>query len=335
MERTLEWTVSDSDAGLKIEEFLRSRGYSHHVLTQLKRTERGICLNGEWAYASQRTKAGDKICIHVIEQEASEHILPVPLPLSIVYEDEDLMVINKASDMPIHPSINNYDNTLANAVMYYFSRQNLSFVYRCINRLDRDTSGLLIIAKNMVSGAILSQMSARHQIHREYLTIVEGRLPESGTISAPIARLEGSAIMRCVDFERGEHAVTHYQTLTYCPALMPDSGDTEDIQKPDASDGLSLARVKLETGRTHQIRVHMKYIGHPMVGDFLYNPDSCSNHIRGSSSDRTASVRQTGPVMARQALHSHKLSFHHPITGKYLSFSCDMPEDMQKLLQSS
>ena len=208
--------------------------------------------------------------------------------------------------------------------MYYFAQQNIPFVYRCINRLDRDTSGLLIIAKNMMSGAILSQMSADRQIHREYLTIVEGILPESGTIDAPIARLEDSVLMRCVDFEWGERAVTHYQRVA-CFAAVPAMNNSEKqdslnaganhISDQSTAKELSLALVKLETGRTHQIRVHMKYIGHPMIGDFLYYPNS--QHLIG-----------------RQALHSHKLSFVHPITKEELSFVSELPDDMRAVIHT-
>lgn len=310
MTRILYYTVSASDSGKKLEDFLREQGCSHHVITQLKRTEQGICLNDVWAYTTQRLNTGDQIRLTLTEQEPSEHILPVPLPLDIVYEDDDLMVVNKPSDMPIHPSVNNYDNTLANAVMYYFKQQNNTFVYRCINRLDRDTSGLLIIAKHMLSGAILSSMSANRQIHREYLTIVEGILPEAGTIDAPIARQQESVLMRCVDLEQGERAVTHYQRLACFPTDLRKNSEDETCGRQ-----LSLARVQLETGRTHQIRVHMKHIGHPMIGDFLYYPESQD-------------------LIPRQALHSHTLSFRHPITREQLTFSAKLPADMQRLIPS-
>ena len=143
MTRDLTYHISGADTGIKIEEYLKQLGCSHHVLTHLKRTEHGIVLNGAWAYASQRLSEGDLLQLHITEEACSEQIVPVRLPLRIVYEDADLMVIDKPADMPIHPSVNNHDNTLANAVMYYFSEQNLPFVYRCVNRLDRDTSGLL------------------------------------------------------------------------------------------------------------------------------------------------------------------------------------------------
>lgn len=298
MERILTWRVATEAEGETLEQFLRSRGCSHHVLTHLKRTAMGILYNGHRAYTSQKLKEGDVIEIHIIETESSEHILPVALPLVIVYEDDDILIVNKPSDMPIHPSINNYENTLANAVMQYYQKLGTPFVYRCINRLDRDTSGLLIIAKNMFSGAILSQMSARHEIHREYLAILDGILPGSGTVDAPIARLEGSAIMRCIDREKGDRAITHFTRLQ------------------TTASGLSLASIQLETGRTHQIRVHMKHLGYPLIGDFLYHP--ASMHLIG-----------------RQALHSHCLSFRHPVTGESLTFTCALPDDMKRVLSDS
>lgn len=198
--------------------------------------------------------------------------------------------------MPIHPSINNHEKTLANAVMYYFREKGEAFVYRCVNRLDRDTSGLLILAKNMFSAAVLYRQSAERRIHREYLAIAAGEIPEEGIIDAPIARAADSAIMRCVDFSCGERAVTHYRRLLY-----------------SKENDCSLLRIRLETGRTHQIRVHMKYIGHPLLGDFLYHPTAIEQ-------------------MKRQALHSWSLAFTHPVTGKQMHFTALPPSDMQEIL---
>lgn len=296
MERRLCFSVTAQDNGRKIEEFLRQKGYSHHVLTHLKRTDHGIVLNGEWAYSSTKLQPGDVLEIRIREENSSDQIIPTPLPLAVVYEDEDLMIVNKPADMPIHPSINNHENTLANAVMYYFEQKGEPMVYRCVNRLDRDTSGLLILAKNMFSAAVLYTQSANRQIHRTYLAIVEGKTPLSGTIDAPIAREQNSAIMRCVDFSVGERAVTHYRRLQY-----------------NEEKNASFLLVRLETGRTHQIRVHMKYIGHPLLGDFLYHPGATN-------------------LIQRQALHSCSLEFAHPITGKNLYFTASPPQDMQKVM---
>ena len=147
MNRVLIYEITAEQAGTKIGDFLRTAGYSRHVIIHLKKTENGILLNGEWAYVGQFLKEGDHLEIRIIESESSEQIVPAELPLDIVYEDEDLLIINKPADMPIHPSINNYDNTLANALMWYYQQKGETFVYRCINRLDRDTTGLLIVAK--------------------------------------------------------------------------------------------------------------------------------------------------------------------------------------------
>ena len=286
MNRVLTYEITAEQAGTKIGDFLRTAGYSRHVIIHLKKTENGILLNGEWAYVGQFLKEGDHLEIRIIEFESSEQIVSAELPLDIVYEDEDLLIINKPADMPIHPSINNYDNTLANALMWYYQQKGETFVYRCINRLDRDTTGLLIVAKNMLSGGILSDMSKKREIHREYLAIAEGEVPQEGVIDAPIARKEESVIERCVDFEKGDRAVTHYWRLDY-------------------RNGYSLVRLKLETGRTHQIRVHMKYLGHPLTGDYLYNPDY--------------------RILNHQALHSWKLAFRHPVTGSQMQFKADPP----------
>ncbi len=274
--------------------FLKSKEYSSQIITHLKRTDNGILLNNKWAHVHDKIHTDDTITIRLVETESSENIVPTQLPLCIIYEDEDILVINKDADTPIHPSQGNYDNTLANAVAFYFQQKEEAYTYRCINRLDRDTTGLLILAKHMYSASILSNMVQRREIHREYLAIASGTTPKEGTIIAPIARVDGSTIERCVDEKNGEYACTHYKTIV-------------------TKNSYSLVSLKLETGRTHQIRVHMKHIGHPLPGDFLYNPDYS--------------------VISRQALHSHRLSFLHPITKKPLEFVAELPEDMSKILQ--
>lgn len=293
MERTLVYHITEQENKMPIGRYLRSMGFSAQVLIALKKIPESILLNGKWEYVNKEMTAGDVLTIHLVEKESSPHITPVPLPLNIVYEDEDLLVVNKPADMPIHPSMNNHDNTLANAVAYYFQSRNTPYVFRCVNRLDRDTTGLTILAKHMLSAGILSEMVRNRTLHREYQAIVSGtNLPDFGTIDAPIARVEGSTIERRVDFEKGEHAVTHYRVLQ------------RDIVK-----NLSLLSLSLETGRTHQIRVHMKYLGYPLIGDFIYNPDKT--------------------YITRQALHSCRLSFTHPITGEAMEFHAPLPEDMQ------
>lgn len=184
------------------------------LIRAIKEDTEGIRLNGEPVLARTLLTPGDQLAIRITETKFSENIVPSDLPLSIVYEDPDLLVINKPAGMPIHPSQGNYDNTLANACAWYFKEKGEPFVYRCINRLDRDTTGLLIIARHLYSASLLSAMMARREIHREYLALATGIVPEDGIITAPIARKEGSTIERMVDFKHGEYACTHYRRIS-------------------------------------------------------------------------------------------------------------------------
>ena len=293
MNRTIEYTIPESQNGLRVEQFLRRKGYSRQNFTEIKRMPQSILVNGIHYYMRQTLAAGDHLQVCICETESSEKIPPVKLPLNIVYEDEDILVINKPAGMPIHPSMKNYYNSLANALAWYYQDQGKPFIFRCSNRLDRDTSGLTIVAKHYVSAGILSAMIANKAtsgITREYLAIAKGSVrPLEGTITAPLGRKEGSIIERTVDFENGESAVTHYRVL-------------------DEKNGHSLVSLILETGRTHQIRTHMKHLGYPLIGDYLYNPDM--------------------ERIQRQALHAWKLIFRHPITGEILSFTAPLPKDM-------
>lgn len=293
MKQTFTYQITEQDQGRTIEQFLRLRGFSRRLLVRLRKTDHGICLGagGETpVYTTKILSEGDLLTIRVPDDSPSGHIVPVKQEFTILYEDEDLMVIDKPAGMPVHPSQGNFYNTLANGVAWYFAQKGESFTFRAVNRLDRDTTGLLIIAKHLLSAALLSEMVAKKQICRQYLAAVSGKTEESGSVCAPIARADGSTIERCVDEERGEYACTHYQRLYYCPEK-----------------DCSLILLSLETGRTHQIRVHMKHIGHPLYGDFLYHPDY--------------------RFIGRQSLHSFRLSFSHPLTGKEMTFEARIPDD--------
>lgn len=303
MERILHYIITPNNHRPTIYHFLKAQGFSSQNITELKKMKESVICNGTWSYLNRPLTLGDKLTIHMKEEHSSEKILPIEYPLDILYEDEDLMVLNKPAGMPIHPSFNHYEHTLANALAYYFESRQIPFVFRCINRLDKDTSGLTIVAKNMLSANLLSKMVAAKTlqddttacIQREYLAIVQGcPTPPFGTIDAPIGRVNDSVIEREVTFEKGERAVTHYRTLK-------------------SDNGYSLVSLILETGRTHQIRVHMKYIGYPLIGDTIYNPDM--------------------RIISRQALHSHKLTFMHPITKEIMSFTAPLPEDMRQCIE--
>lgn len=294
MDRIIEYVIDQDSDGLRVEQYLRRRGYSGQNLTEIKRMPESILVNGVHYYMRQTLAAGDRLRVCIRETKCSENVLPSKLPLNIIYEDEDIIVINKPAEMPIHPSLNNYTNSLANALAWYYREQGRPFIFRCCNRLDRDTSGLTVVAKHLVSSSILSDMVRRHKLRREYLAIVRGHLtPQSGIIDAPLARKPGTIIERTIDFKHGETAVTHYQVV-------------------DEQNGHSLVSLCLETGRTHQIRIHMKHLGYPLVGDYLYNPDM--------------------EYIKRQALHSHRLSFAHPITGRPMDFHAPLPDDMRAVL---
>lgn len=290
--KRIDYTILPCDDGRTVERFLRSQGFSRHLLIQTKYTENGLLLDGKPVHTNVKLQSGQVLSVAIIDGEPNEHMKPVKLPLSIVYEDEDIIVINKPAGMPVHPSQGHYDDTVSNALAWYFTKQGEPFVARSVGRLDRDTSGLVLFARHELSACILAEQMRNREIHREYRAICTGVLPESGIIHAPIARAHGSTIERIV-CEDGDQAITHYTRL-------------------DVKNGFSLAAVTLETGRTHQIRVHMKHIGHPLPGDFLYNPDYS--------------------VIQRQALHSYQLAFMHPITKEHMKFIAPIPQDMMNIL---
>ena len=290
MQRIIEYFISENTDAVTILDFLKREGFSRHILSSMKNVPNTIILNGVRGFGRSVLKPGDHLMVTVPETESGKNIIRTEMDLSILYEDEDILVINKPAGMPVHPSAGNYENTLANGIAWYFAEKGEDFVYRCINRLDRDTTGALILAKNPLSAAILSMQMKKRQIRRTYLALVDGVPDVSGTIDAPIARMEGSVINREVNFLTGETAVTHYERLA-------------------TGTRYSLMELHLETGRTHQIRVHMKYIGHPLPGDYLYNQDYSR--------------------IQRQPLHSFQLEFIHPVTKKPMLFTAPVPDDFR------
>lgn len=295
IKRSITYQITEQHEGLTVEQYLKWKGYSHRLLIRLKNAGEGLILEGHPVYSNHRLTSGEALTVNLTEEEYSPGIEPVKLPLSIVYEDEDILVVDKGAGVPIHPSQGHHDNTLANAVAWYFREKGEPFTYRVINRLDRDTTGLLILARHMLSACVLSDQMVKRGIRREYRALVCHRTPEEGFIDSPIARVDGSTIERQIDYENGEPALTHYRLLSY-----------------NADNDLSYLSLRLETGRTHQIRVHMKSIGHPLPGDFLYCPDY--------------------RYISRQPLHSNSLEFVHPITGVNMRFTSDIPGDMQALI---
>ena len=292
MKRSFRYHITEKDAGKTVGVFLSEREYTPTCIKFLKKAENLITVNGKWEFVNKVLQENDILETVFLDDENSENTPSVEMPLDIVYEDEDVLVLNKPPKLPIHPTKGYEYHSLANGVVHYYEKQGIPFVFRSINRIDKDTTGLVIVAKNMLSGSILGEAMRNREIRRTYLAVTEGELPERGTIDLPIGRREGSAVERCID-ENGAKAVTHYERLHY-------------------ANGHSLAQIRLETGRTHQIRLHMRAIGHPLPADVLYN--------------------QNFTVIERHALHSWKLEFPHPITKEILCFEQEMPEDMKKIL---
>ena len=289
MNRIFIYKITENEQGTTVLDFLRKKGFSRHILSSMKADKEALTRNGQRIGGREQLLAGDHFRVRLLETVDYDGIVPVSMPLSILYEDEDILVINKPADMPVHPSIGNYTNTLANGVAAYLDAKDEHSPFRCINRLDRDTSGALILAKNAFSAAVLSTQMRNRQIRRTYLAVVEGITPPNGTIFAPISRVDDSVIERHVDFLRGEPAVTHYERL-------------------EVKNEHSLLEIHLETGRTHQIRVHMGYIGHPLPADYLYHP--------------------VYDCFKRQPLHSLQLEFRHPVTDKPMCLLAPVSEDM-------
>ena len=266
---------------------------SDRLLLRLKK-EQKFFLNNEKSYSHTLVKNGDIVTVLVDFEEDNSNIVPTKMELDILYEDESMLVINKPSNVAIHPSCMHYDNSLSNGVKYYFDSINLKKKIRPVNRLDKDTSGVVIFAKNEYIQECLVKQMKNKTFKKEYVAIIDGNLNEkNGTISAPIARKENSIIERCVS-PLGATAITHYEVI-------------------NEYSNYSFVKFTLETGRTHQIRVHTAYIGHPISGDTLYG--------------------NTSPYISRQALHCSKLTFIHPISRKKIYIEASLPEDMSKFLK--
>lgn len=257
---------------------------SSRMLTKLKNND-GIKLNGEHITVRGKVKEGDILSL-IFPKEQSKNVVPVNLPLNILFEDEHLIIVNKPKDMPVHPSLNNYTNTLGNAVMYYF--KDIPFVYRPVNRLDRDTTGIVIIAKSAYAHNSLSMQMQRNIFKKTYTAVTSCvPVPEKGIIDAPIRREQESIIKRIVAPD-GQRAVTEYETIS-------------------VKDGKAVVRVLLHTGRTHQIRVHFSHIGAPLLYDYLYGEE-----VEGKTF----------------MLHCTKLEFLHPITEEKMEIVCEPEFDI-------
>ena len=287
--RILRFPVPEPWHGKTVKQVLQEAyGVSHTLLSRLKWREDGILQNGERVFVTAVVHAGDEICLCL--PESPVEIFPVPLPFAVVWEDEDLLAVNKPSFMPVYPTPGHDRDSLANAVAFHYQQQGETAGFHPLYRLDRNTSGLLVVGKHAYAASRLA-----FSIEKEYTALCEGVLTGEGTIRAPIRRKEGARILREVgDGPTSQQAVTHWQAFPVCSAF-------------------TLLKIRLETGRTHQIRVHFSHMGHPLLGDDLY----------GGSRER----------IGRHALHCSRVRFIHPVTSHPMQWESPLPEDMQAVLE--
>ena len=285
---TREWTYTvpkTYDGATVLSILRRGCGVSARLLTKLKRVENGITADGILVRSIDRLHAGQVLVLRFPED--TPRVQPMDIPLTVVYEDEDVLVIDKPPYLAVHPSAGVEQPTLAAAVMAYYASRSETHTFRPLNRLDRNTSGLLVAAKNAHAAHRLSG-----KIDKVYHALVLGKLEGDGVIEQPIRRREGFGVSREVG-EGGQYCLTRWQSLA-------------------SAEALSLLRVVIETGRTHQIRVHMQWLGHPLAGDTMYGTDE--------------------RWMPRHALHCSMVRFVHPRTGQTVEWTSKLPDDMRAVI---
>jgi 23S rRNA pseudouridine1911/1915/1917 synthase len=277
-----------------------------------------VKVNSQTVKPNYRVRPGDEVVVALPEPPRDTDVVPEDIPLNIVYEDDHLMVVNKPPGMVVHPAYNNWTGTLVNALVYHF--QNLPTMPDnhgrpgLVHRIDKDTSGLLVIAKTEIAMTGLARQFFDHSIARSYTALVWGEPdPESGTVEVNLGRSfkDRRITTAFPDGDHGRRAVTHYEVIQHMRYV-------------------SLITCKLETGRTHQIRAHLKYLGHPLFNDITYGGDRI---LKGTVfSKYKAFVENCFKLMPRQALHAKSLGFIHPASGEFMHFESELPDDFQQLI---
>ena len=321
----LKYVVTTEENGKTIKQIVQTHfAFSSRFLTKIK-NQNLVYLNGKPEKGWKEVKTNDLIEIKLPEE--INDFPPEDIPLDIVYEDDDILVINKAPGYVVHPTKGKPYHTIANAVSFKISKEEKKYKIRFVNRLDMNTSGLLIIAKNSLSQNNLSKEMNDNILEKKYVALVDGIFDKKeGTIEAPLGRPDPNEVERWVTKE-GLNSITHYKVLN-------------EYRRDD--EYYSLVEFKLETGRTHQIRVHTAYIGHPVVGDHLYLHGDPFEYRRIYGDNRPPLTGEKGPretnpeivsdLINRQALHAYYLKFYHPITNKLIELETDIPNDIKEAI---
>jgi 23S rRNA pseudouridine1911/1915/1917 synthase len=293
---TLTFSINEQHDGKLLRQFLQENGISRTALTDIKFHGGALYVNSRPVTVRHVLRAGETLSVVFPPERTSDWMDPEEMPLDIVYEDEYVLVVNKPAGLATIPSRHHPGGTLANGLLHHYRQQQLDSTVHIITRLDRDTSGLVLVAKHRHVHHLLSTLQQKGQVTRTYEAVCHGVIDEEeGTIDAPISRQNDSIIAREVR-EDGKRAITHFRVL-------------------ERLSGYTYVSLRLETGRTHQIRVHLAYLGHPLAGDELY----------GGSRE----------MIGRQALHSRQLSFFHPFARQLYTFTAPLPDDMARLIEAA
>ena len=292
--RYLEFPVLPEEEGKRVDVILRRHGLSTSAIRRSKRRPHGLLVDGEDIYTSYLVHAGQIVAI-LADDKAPSDIVPNEGPVNICYEDEDLLVVDKPAGLAVHPCAGSWDDSLGARLVHYYHQIGLAADFHPVHRLDKGTSGLMVVSKHPAAQHILTQALHSGDFLREYLAVCEGcPSPLSGTVDAPLGRTDTSYIRQEVRAD-GKSARTHYEVVQQGARF-------------------SLLRLVLDTGRTHQIRVHMAYLAHPLAGDFLYGTEDPD-------------------LIPRPALHSARLELTQPFSGRRLLFESPLPADMARLLE--
>ena len=294
MKKNMTYRIEEGN--ITIKDFLLSHNISSKAISTLKKQVDGILVNGKVQFTNYKLQPNDILSINLDENNDYENIIATKMDLDILYEDDDIVIVNKSADITVHPSKKYFTNSLVNGLTYYYQNKNMDVKLHCITRLDKETSGCVLFAKNRIAANCLSNMVKQKEISKTNLSLASGKVSKQHfLISAPISRISKGNILRCVDFQTGKEALTECFLLEYYP-----------------SNDISLLKCLLHTGRTHQIRVHLQYINHPIVSDSLYNK-SCN-------------------LLLRQGLHCYNIRFIHPISHQLIDVTSQLPADLKQVL---